>query len=71
VGTGADHFEDANLGAYYRKLRLIVAGDLWDAERWQAIWEINTGKLSHLIDRDYYRQPSKTRGPAPNSGTAR
>jgi arabinofuranosyltransferase len=56
VQTGMDRFADRNLGAYYAKLKRIISGELWSAERWRAIWEINTGQLDHLIDAAHYRR---------------
>ena len=49
---------DQNLAAYYDKLRHIVRGDLFSADRLREIWRLNTGHYSHLIDRQAYRFPS-------------
>lgn len=37
------------LAEYYRELRLVTAGPLWDRARWRAIWRLNTGALDHLL----------------------
>ena len=55
VETGENRIADPGLAEYYDKLSLVTRGDLWSRERWRAIYEINTGKLDHLIDREHYR----------------
>ena len=52
--TGEDHFEDRNLGEYYRQIRLITRGPIWSAERWRAVWRLHRGQFEPLIDRDFY-----------------
>ena len=37
----------------------IVRGPLFGADRWRAIWQINTGQLDHLIDTLRYRYPHR------------
>lgn len=44
-----DHLDDAGLDSYYQKIRLITHGDLFAADRWQAIWELNTKSFDDLL----------------------
>jgi arabinofuranosyltransferase len=37
-----EHLDDLTLDAYFQKIRLVTEGPLFSAERWQAIWELNT-----------------------------
>jgi arabinofuranosyltransferase len=48
--SGQNQLEDPNLALYYDKLRLIIRGDMWSAQRWQAIWKINTGQYDALLE---------------------
>jgi arabinofuranosyltransferase len=43
--------ENPDLAEYYDHLQVIVRGELWSAERWGAIWKMNTGQYDHLITR--------------------
>ena len=54
--TGRNKLADKNLAEYYQKLALITRGRLWDLTRLIAIWDMNTGKYRHLIDRPFYRR---------------
>lgn len=38
----AQHLPDGQLDAYYQAIRLATHGPLFSAERWQAIWALNT-----------------------------
>jgi len=42
------HLSDANLDAYYQKIRLLTQGELFSAARWAAIWELNTRSFEQL-----------------------
>jgi arabinofuranosyltransferase len=42
--------KDVSLRSYYDHLSLIIRGPLWSSERWQAIWNMNTGQYNYLID---------------------
>jgi len=42
--------EDKCLATYYDKLSLITRGNLFDGDRIQEIWNMNTGKYDYLID---------------------
>jgi arabinofuranosyltransferase len=43
------HLEDLVLDAYYQKIRLVTEGPILSAERWQAIWELNTRKFEDWL----------------------
>jgi arabinofuranosyltransferase len=57
LSSGRNVIADPDLAEYYDKLRLITRGDLFSAERFAAIWEINTGGYDHLIERYVERHP--------------
>ncbi len=44
-----EHLDDPSLDVYYQKIRLVTHGDLFTAERWQAIWELNTKSFDELL----------------------
>jgi arabinofuranosyltransferase len=43
------HLADAQLDAYYQKIRTVTHGPLFTAERWQAIWELNTREFADWL----------------------
>jgi len=45
---------EPSLNQYYRQLALIVSGPLFARNRWRAIWNINLGRLNHLIEDSSY-----------------
>ena len=47
--TGQPHFRNRDLAEYYRQLTLVTSGPIWSAERWRAIWDLNTGALQPLL----------------------
>ncbi len=47
---GENRIVDPDLARYYDRLSLVTRGDLFDGERWRAIWELNTGQLDPLLD---------------------
>jgi arabinofuranosyltransferase len=53
--TGSTERMHPSLAEYYKKLRLIVSGDLMDPERLRTIVEFNTGKYDRY--RDDYLHP--------------
>lgn len=57
--SGNNLIEDENLAKFYDSLRLVVRGSLFSAERWRAIWQMNTGQLNALIDVERYRYPQR------------
>jgi len=50
IESETNEIADPSLAAYYTKLHLIVSGDLWTVERWEAIWKMNTGQYNYLLD---------------------
>lgn len=56
---GYNLIADQHLASYYDKLRTVISGPLWTADRWLEIWRLNSGYYDHLIDYDAYRQPSE------------
>lgn len=56
---GRKTLEDPNLAQYYDKLNLVTRGPLFDSQRLQEIWRLNTGAYDHLIDTDRYRYPNR------------
>lgn len=50
VRGGENQIADPNLAAYYDKLRLIISGNLWTIERWEAILKMNTGQYDYLLE---------------------
>lgn len=50
-------FRDQRLGRYYDALRTVISGPIWSWQRFVNIWQLNTGALDHLINRDHYRHP--------------
>lgn len=59
--SGTNQIEDPELAAYYDRIKLVIRGDLLDPQRLVAIWQLNTGQLNHLIDRERYRYPQMVR----------
>jgi arabinofuranosyltransferase len=49
--SGENRIRDPALAEYYRQLRLITSGPIWSAERWRAIWMMNTGQYNKLLDK--------------------
>lgn len=47
--SGENRIQDPALAEYYRQLRLITSGPIWSAERWRAIWMMNTGRYNDLL----------------------
>ncbi|MCJ7432042.1 MAG: hypothetical protein MUO77_01000, partial [Anaerolineales bacterium] len=48
IESGQNQIEDPDLAHYYDKLCLVISGNLWTLERWQAIRELNMGQ--HDLD---------------------
>jgi arabinofuranosyltransferase len=49
IASGENRIQNPDLALYYDKLRLIISGDLWTQERWEAIWKMNTGQYDYLL----------------------
>lgn len=47
--SGQNQIQDPDLATYYEKLQLVIRGDIWSKERWQAIWGFNTGQYTPLL----------------------
>ncbi len=52
--TGNNVMTDPNLAQYYDKIKLIIQGKIFSWERLVTIFEMNTGKYDHLINKEYY-----------------
>lgn len=50
---------DQDLAAYYEKLRVVVAGDLWSRERLWEIYRINRGDYDHWLAAYAAKNPPK------------
>jgi len=48
--SGENMIEDKCLAKYYDKLFIITRGNLFDANRIQEIWKMNTGQYDYLLD---------------------
>ncbi|WP_455038421.1 glycosyltransferase family 39 protein [Kingella denitrificans] len=46
--TGQNRLANPTLKALYADVELATRGDLWSAERWTAIWRLNTGHYKNL-----------------------
>lgn len=55
IKSGTNQIQDPGIAEYYDRLSVVIKGPLWTKDRWNAIYELNTGKLDHLIDREHYR----------------
>ncbi len=51
IQSGTNRIQDPDLAQYYDKLTLIIRGELWSLQRWEAIWRMNTGQYDYLLDR--------------------
>ena len=56
IKYGQNMIEDPNLAEYYDKISIITKGDLFDANRLNEIWNINTGKYDSLLDSYIHSQ---------------
>ena len=50
IENNDNRIKDPALAEYYEKLLLITRGDIWSAERWEAIWKMNTGQYDYLLE---------------------
>ena len=51
VATGRVEICDPALAKYYERLHLVISGPLFTRERFEAIWQLNTGQLDYLPDQ--------------------
>jgi len=54
IRTGENVIQDECLAKYYDKLSIMTRGNLFDANRIQEIWNMNTGKYDYLVDAYIY-----------------
>lgn len=59
VETGENRIADPSLHAYYDKLLILTTGPIFTAERMKTIWEMNTGRYSHLVEEYQQHLASK------------
>jgi len=50
LSSGKNMIEDKCLAKYYDKLSIITRGNLFDGNRIQEIWKMNTGQYDYLVD---------------------
>jgi arabinofuranosyltransferase len=50
VEMAENRIADPELHDYVDQLQLVIAGPLWSAERFRAIWALNTGKYKALLE---------------------
>jgi len=55
--SGKYRLVDPALDELWTKVRLVHSGPIFSAERWAAIWALNTGAADDLIDREFYADP--------------
>ena len=47
---GENLITNQNIALYYDKLSFVIKGELWDWQRIEEIWNLNTGKYSYLLE---------------------
>jgi arabinofuranosyltransferase len=57
--------DDPQLAEFYQSLQVIIQGPLFTPQRLVKIWQLNTGQLDHLIDRDRYSGSNRSDLPNP------
>ena len=50
IQSGVNMIEDECLAKYYDKLSIITRGNLFDGNRIQEIWNMNTGQYDYFVD---------------------
>ncbi len=53
VMTDSNRFENEDLGRLYEHVQNVITGDIWNAERWRHIRNLNFGGYDHLVPEDY------------------
>jgi len=56
LASGENMIVDECLAKYYDKLSIITRGNLFDGNRIQEIWNMNTGKYDYLLDSFIHRK---------------
>ena len=76
IESGENQLENSKLRKLYDRIDVVTHGDLWSLERLEAIWWLNTGGPSRLINEESWRfygasrrKPSSLRWRV-NDGTA-
>lgn len=59
VETGSTHGMDPDLAKYYKKLRIVIADDLWSRERLKEVFKFNLGAYDYLVAQYNQRHPVK------------
>jgi arabinofuranosyltransferase len=59
--TGENVIKNPGVAELYRRLDLVVHGDLWSLERLEAIWWLNTGGPEEVINEEMWRYKGATR----------
>ncbi len=57
LASGENRLCDRGLADYYDRLTTVLRGPLFTAERWRAIWKLNTGAYAALLEG--YREPQE------------
>jgi len=57
LATGRNRIEDQDLARFYDAIHSLISGPLWSAERWRAIWRVNSGAYEESIHRWAGRHP--------------
>jgi len=63
IKFGKNRFVNEDMAQYYDSLSLITKGELFTLERFQEIWNMNTGKNDYLLC-NYIHNQSKTPVPS-------
>jgi arabinofuranosyltransferase len=51
VRSGTNKITDPNLSKYYDVLSSLIKGNIWDIDRFDKIWNFNTGKYDYLLEK--------------------
>lgn len=51
IAAGKNLIRSEALHEFYDKVLMIITGDIWNKERLQTIWNMNTGKFDYLIQK--------------------
>jgi arabinofuranosyltransferase len=51
--TGTNQIADPDVAAYYDRLRLVIRGPLWSADRMMTIANLVVGRYDHLLDKSW------------------
>lgn len=48
--SGNNQIEDPYIAEFYNKIKLITQGTIWNVQRWETIWRMNTGQYRYLLN---------------------